>query len=145
MLIIDAAIWVFVWLYNGFETINFTSLAIGLLMMGIVPVGLLIWCLFTISNIIEFTNYGIKRIRFGKIIRYFKWEEVETIASTDGGTFTGWFYVSNKTKSYNYQNVSKMRLDKDIIYFHYSPKALQALLTYAPEKFKTQINQCNTN
>lgn len=137
----DIALLFFEWAYDGFNSLDALSWTTIIIMMIILPIGLFIWSLFTITNIIEITEQGISRIRFGKVIRSFKWEEVETITSTEGGTFAGWIYISNKQKSYNYQHVTKMRLDKDVIYFHQSKKAQQALVKYAPEKFQPQINQ----
>lgn len=134
----DVAIWVLIIFVVGLETLEWLGITIFLVLFVVLP-------LFTFTNVIEFSEKEIKRIRFGKVIRCFEWEEVITIASTEGNTFAGWIYISNKEKSYDYQHVGKMRLDREIIYFHQSKKAQQALLTYAPERFKTQINQWITN
>lgn len=143
--IIDLGIWLWIIFSEGFETFDLLSFIFFIAMMGCLPLGLYLWSLATVTNVIEFSEKDIKRIRFGKVIRCFEWEEVKTIASTEGNTFAGWIYISNKEKSYDYQHVGKMRSDREVIYFHQSKKAQQALLTYAPERFKTQINQWITN
>ena len=143
--IIDLGIWLWIIFSEGFETFDLLSCIFFIAMMGCLPLGLYLWSLATVTNVIEFSEKDIKRIRFGKVIRCFEWEEVKTIASTEGNTFAGWIYISNKEKSYDYQHVGKMRSDREVIYFHQSKKAQQALLTYAPERFKTQINQWITN
>ena len=97
-------------------------------------VGCFIWCMLTMTNIIEFDEKGVRRIRFGKVIRDFAWEKVKTIACTDDNTFTGWAYISEQEKKFDNGTLSiaKMRLDKEVIYFHMSSKAQEAILKYAP-------------
>ena len=143
--IIDLGIWLWIIFSEGFETFDLLSFVFFIAMMGCLPLGLYLWSLATVTNVIEFSEYGVSRIRFGKVIRYFKWEEIQTLDSTEGGAFAGWIYISNKDKSYDYQHVGKMRGDREVIYFHQSKKALKALQTYAPERFNVQINQWTTN
>ena len=141
----DVAIWVLIIFVVGLETLEWLGIIIFLVLFVVLPLFTFLYSLFTFTNVIEFSEKEIKRIRFGKVIRCFEWEEVKTIASTEGNTFAGWIYISNKEKSYDYQHVGKMRSDREVIYFHQSKKAQQALLTYAPERFKTQKNQWITN
>ena len=93
-----------------------------------------IWCMFTMTNIIEFDEKGVRRIRFGRVIRDFTWEKVKTIACTDDNNFTGWAYISEQEKKFNdgTLSIAKMRLDKEVIYFHLSNRAQEAILKYAP-------------
>lgn len=89
------------------------------------------------SNIIEFDDKGVRRIRFGKVIRDFSWNNVVTVGYTNDDLFVGWAYISEKEKKYNSAilSVTKMRLDKEVIYFHMSKKAQVAIQTYVPKKF----------
>lgn len=105
--------------------------------LAALPFGLLIWCLLTMSNIIEFDDKGVRRIRFGKVIRDFSWNNVVTVGYTNDDLFVGWAYISEKEKKYNSAilSVTKMRLDKEVIYFHMSKKAQVAIQTYVPKKF----------
>lgn len=141
VIILELALWLLIFFDGGINAMNAFSWTMCIIMMGILPLCLFVWCLLTVTNTIEFTERGVSRIRFGKTIRHFNWEEVQTISSTEGGSFAGWIYISNKEKSYDYQHVGKMRFDKEVIYFHQSKKALQALLIYAPERFKANIEQ----
>ena len=145
ILLANIAIWILLWLDDGFVELSVFAWIICICISGVLPVGLFIWANLTVINIIEFNESGISRIRFGRVIRHFDWNEVKTIACTAGNSFAGWIYISNKEKSYDYQHIGKMRSDREVIYFHQSKKAQQALLTYAPERFKTQINQWITN
>ncbi len=92
------------------------------------------------SNVIEFNETGVRCIRFGKIIREFTWEKVKTISATEENSFTGWVYISEQEKKYDggILSVGKMRLDKQVIYYHMSKKAQEALQKYAPSE-KIQI------
>ena len=145
LLLCDSALILFISIYDGWNELDILSWILIISMLCILPIVLFIFSLLTMANLIEFTEHAVSRIRFGKVIRYFKWEEIQTLDSTEGSTFAGWIYISNKIKKYDYQHVSKMRLDKEVIYFHQSRKALKALQTYAPERFKTQINQWITS
>ena len=78
------------------------------------------------ANTIKIDENGIARCRFGKIIKMFQWSEIKTIGSTSESLFKGWCYVSNKTKKFEYKDIAKMRLDKEVIYFHLSEKAIHA-------------------
>lgn len=140
LLLADSVIWILMTLDNGFRELNVFSWVVLIVFAGILPLGLFIWSNLTFKNVVEFNECGISLKMFGKVIRHFVWQDIVTIAST-GGTFAGWIYISNKNKFYDYNHLTRMRLDREIIYFHQSRNAQQALLKYAPEKFKTQINQ----
>ncbi len=131
--IIDSIVIVFPMLDADFRKDIFLVCLI-IFMMGVLPLFLLIWCIFTMSNIIEFDEKGVRRIRFGRVIREFSWEKVKTISCTENNSFAGWVYISEKEKKYDsgILSVSKMRLDREVIYFHLSKKAQEALLKYAP-------------
>ena len=140
LLLADSVIWILMALDDGFRGLNVLSWVVLITFVGILPVGLFIWSNLTFKNVVEFNECGISLIMFGKVIKRFVWQDIVTIAST-GDEFTGWVYISNKYKSYDYKHLSRMRLDREVIYFHQSKKAQQALLVYAPEKFKSLINQ----
>lgn len=98
---------------------------------------MLVWCILTMSNVIEFDEIGVRRIRFGKVMRNFTWEKIQTIGYTDYNSFSGWVYIAEKEKQYDsgMMSITKMRLDREVIYFHMSEKAQKAIQKYAPEKF----------
>lgn len=105
----------------------------------ILPIALLMWGIFTMCNVIEFDDVGVRRIRFKRVIRNYLWENVKTISCTEKNSFTGWVYISDHEKKYNggILSVGKMRLDKGVIYFHMSQKAKEALQRYAPSSLKS--------
>lgn len=74
---------------------------------------------------------GLQDIALAKKIKMFQWDEIRTLACTSESLFTGWCYISNENKKFNYSGITKMRLDKDVIYFHLSKKAVHAIKTYS--------------
>ena len=95
------------------------SLVVMSCMMIILPVGLLIYSLLTFNNSILVNETGFYRIRFKKNIKHFDWSEVKTIGFSSKNTFTGWVYISNiEGIKYSYHEVSKMRHNPNVIYFH---------------------------
>lgn len=102
------------------------------------PSILLLWCIWTMSNVIEFDETGVRRIRFGRVIRNFSWEKVKTISCTAKDSWTGWVYISEQEKKYDngFFSSSKMQLDRQVIYFHMSQKGKKALQKYAPTSLK---------
>lgn len=100
----------------------------------ILPIALLVYSIFTMSNVIEFDETGVRRIRFGRVIRNFSWEKVKTVSCTVNNSFSGWVYISEQEKKYDggILSVGKMRLDKEVIYFHMSKKAQEAIQKYVP-------------
>ncbi|MGM9970828.1 MAG: hypothetical protein ACI35W_00265 [Anaeroplasmataceae bacterium] len=94
-----------------------------ILMMCVLPIGVFIMALLMFNNTIIIDDNGVSRIRFKKIIRFFQWEDIKTIGFTSEDSFTGWCYISIKPNiKYGYTEVTKMRLDKDVIYFHLTDK-----------------------
>ena len=104
----------------------------------IIPIILLISSIFAMGNVIEFDETGVRRIRFGRVIRNFSWEKVKTVSCTSTDSWTGWVYISEHEKKYDggFFSIDKMRLDRQVIYFHMSQKAKKALQKYAPPSLK---------
>lgn len=99
------------------------SLVIMSSMMIILPVVLLMYSLLTFSNSILVEETGFYRIRFRKVIKHFEWTEVKTIGFTSENNFTGWAYISNvENIKYSYNEISKMRHNPNVIYFHLTKK-----------------------
>lgn len=136
----DLGLWILVFCYGVIQSLEVYGLILMSFFAGILPLSLFIYVSLTMTNIIEFNERGVCRVRFGRIIRKFSWEEVQTIASTADNEFSGWIYISDKKKQYDFIHITRMRLDKDIIYFHFSKKAMEALIKYAPEEFQEKLN-----
>lgn len=138
--LLDSIIIIVTMLEESFRE-NIISVCIILCFAGVIPIGLLVWCIFTMSNVIEFDEKGVRRIRFGKVIRDYSWKNIQTIGYTDIDSFSGWVFISEKEKRYDsgLVSISKMRMDKEIIYFHMSEKAQKAIQKYAPEKFVDKV------
>ncbi len=115
----------------GKEDLDIIVLTSCILFLVIFPLALFIWALLTMANTIQIDENGIARYRFGKKIKMFQWSEVRTIGSTSESLFTGWCYISNENKKFDYSSITKMRLDKSVIYFHLSEKAINALKIYS--------------
>ena len=95
------------------------SLVIMSCMMIILPIVLLIYSILTFSNWVFVDETGFYRIRFKKVIKCFGWTEVKTIGFTSENNFTGWVYISNvENIKYSYIEISKMRHNPNVIYFH---------------------------
>lgn len=109
---------------EGYKDLNLITFPITIIFLVVFPISLFIWALFTMSNTILIDENGIARYRFGKRIRMFLWAEIKTLDYTGQSLFTGWCYVSSEYKKFTYASITKMRLDKDIIYFHLSKKAI---------------------
>ena len=122
---------------GGWHDLNIFTWMLMICMVAI-PMILLIWCIFTMSNVIEFDETGIRRIRFGRIIRNYSWEKVRTVSCTANDSWTGWVYISEQEKKYDngFFSIGKMRLDRQVIYFHMSQKAQEALRKYVPPSLK---------
>ncbi len=116
---------------GGYEDLDKITLFIVIMFLVVFPIALFIWSLFTMANTIKIDENGVARYRFGKIVKMFRWNEINTFDYTSNSQVTGWCYISNKKKKYGYNNVTKMRLDKEVIYFHLSKKALTILKIYA--------------
>lgn len=116
---------------GGYQDLDIIALLIIILFLIVFPLALFIWSLFTMANTIKIDETGISRYRFGKKIKKFQWTEIRTIGSTSENSFTGWCYISNENKKFDYSSITKMRLDKSVIYFHLSEKAINALKTYS--------------
>lgn len=116
---------------GGYEDLDVITLTISILFLVIFPIALFIWTLFTMANTIKIDESGVARYRFGKKIKMFQWDEIRTLACTSESLFTGWCYISNENKKFNYSGITKMRLDKSVIYFHLSKKAVHAIKTYS--------------
>ena len=138
-LLFCAAMWTAIFLTGGADTLNVPAWII-LSAVTLCSIGMFIWCLFTAANIIWFGETGISRVRFGKVIRHFDWTDVKTFAEASGGKYGGWVYASDKQKAYDIGHITKMRLDRDVIYFFMTPKAYRAFTTYAPEQLKAQFS-----
>lgn len=94
-----------------------------IVMMIFLPVGLFMWALLVTNNTIIIDNNGVSRVRFKKVIKYFKWEDIKTIGFTSEDSFTGWCYISIENHiKYTYREISKMRMNKNVIYFHLTNK-----------------------
>ena len=143
LLSLDIVAWALFLAFDGVSQLDGSILFWGIivLFLAVLPAGLLIWNIFTMENVIVFDTQGISRKRFGKIIKHFDWEEIQTISTTADNSFSGWIYISNELKSFNYSilSVTKMRLSKKVIYLHMSEKAKTALQTFAPEHLKDSI------
>lgn len=99
------------------------SLVIMSSMMIILPLVLMMYSLLTFSNSILVDETGFYRIRFKKVIKHFEWTEVKTIGFTSEDNFTGWAYISNvENIKYSYNEIFKMRLNPNIVYFHLTKK-----------------------
>lgn len=99
------------------------ALFVVILMMIILPIGLLLYSLLTFNNIVLINEKGVYRIRFKKVIKKFNWSEIKTIGFTSNDSFTGWTYISIlENVEYSYLEISKMRLNKNNIYFHLTQK-----------------------
>lgn len=137
-ILLSLGCWIVIILFGRAQLDLYLWLIFGI-MIGLLPIGILLWDIMTMENIILFNEQGISRIRFGKVIRYFDWKEVKTISCTTEDMFSGWIYISNKIKTYDYLSITKMRLDKDIIYFHMSEQAKKALVKFVPIDISTQF------
>ena len=115
---------------GGFKDLDIITFPITILFLIVFPLVLFLWALFTMANTIRIDENGVKRYRFGKKIKEFSWSEIKTIDCTSENLFTGWCYISNENKKYDHSSVTKMRLDKTIIYFHLSNKVINTLKTY---------------
>lgn len=115
---------------GGYKDLDIITFPIIILFLIVFPVVLFLWALFTMANTIRIDEKGVARYRFGKKIKEFSWSEIKNIDCTSENLFTGWCYISNENKKYDYSSVTKMRLDKTVIYFHLSNKAINALKTY---------------
>lgn len=134
----EGALWIDI-LLNGVDQLDTLSWILLAIFAGLIPVIVIIWSTLTLANTIVFDEDGISRVRFGKIIRRIEWVNVKSVSETVNN-FTGWIFISDKQIEYNSSiiSVSKMRLDKHVIYFHQSKKAHQVL-----EKYMSKINQEN--
>ena len=141
MLTLDIGLWIFIFIVGGLFQESVLVWGSIVLFLAVLPVGLFVWNIFTMENEIIFDNQGISRKRFGRIIRHFDWEEIKTISTTSEDSFSGWIYISNEIKSFNHLSITRMRLDKKVIYLHMSEKAKTALLTFAPEFWKEQVEK----
>lgn len=103
--------------------------------LGALPLSICVWTIMTMENFILFNEQGVSRIRFGKVIKHFNWDEVKSIASTEENSFSGWIYISNEIVKFNNLSITRMRLSKNVIYLHMSKKAEEALRRYIPERF----------
>lgn len=138
--LVDSAILTVTMLDESFRESIF-SMCIVWCFAGMLPICMLVWCILTMSNVIEFDEIGVRRIRFGKVMRNFTWEKIQTIGYTDYNSFSGWVYIAEKEKQYDsgMMSITKMRLDREVIYFHMSEKAQKAIQQYAPEKFVDKV------
>ena len=94
--------------------------------LGALPLSICVWTIMTMENFILFNEQGVSRIRFGKVIKHFNWDEVKSIASTEENSFSGWIYISNEIVKFNNLSITRMRLSKN---------AEEALRRYIPERF----------
>lgn len=141
ILSLDIFVWITTIIFGGKYGLNVFSWCLMVLFTIVMPVGLFIWNIFIMENFILFDEQGVSRIRFGKIIRHFNWDEIQTISTTSSDSFTGWLYISNEVKSFDYLAVGKMRMDKKVIYLHLSDKAKTALQMFIPEYLKDKIEK----
>ncbi len=135
----------FVWMMctGGYADLTPLMFFIVILFLLVLPTIIFFYSSLTMANTIKIDENGVTRYRFGKIVKQFQWPEIKTLSCTNKSLFTGWCYISNEYKKYNYYSLSKMRLDRSIIYFHLSQKAIEALSNYCPNKEiieKTFIN-----
>ena len=145
LLSLDIVAWALFLAFDGVSQLQGELFYWGIivLFLAVLPSGLLIWNIFTMENIIVFDNQGISCKRFGRIIRHFDWEEIQTISTTADNSYSAWIYISNEIKSFDYFSSTRMMLDKKVIYLHMSAKAKTALQTFAPEYLKDKIeNLC---
>lgn len=106
-----------------------------IVMMIILPSGLFIWSLLVMNNTIVVDDDGVSRVRFKKVIKHFKWEDIKTIGFTSEDSFSGWCYISTEPNvKYTYREVSKMRMDKNVIFFHLTDKNTKNLKMILNEK-----------
>ncbi len=104
------------------------------LMFIVLPLILSIYILSFSLDLIIINDEGIKKYHYGKLKKTIRWNEIKTLSCTDKNLFNGWCYISNECKNYNYHTITKMRLDRSVIYFHLSEKAIKALSIYCPNK-----------
>lgn len=104
-----------------------------IVMMIMLPLGLLIYSIVFFNNDIIIDKNGVKRIRFGKIIKHFKIDDIKVIGFTSKDTFSGWYYLSTKICKFTYQNIDKMRHNADVISFHLTKKNAMELEQFINE------------
>ena len=80
-ILLSLGCWIVIILFGRAQLDLYLWLIFGI-MIGLLPIGILLWDIMTMENIILFNEQGISRIRFGKVIRYFDWKEVKTISCT---------------------------------------------------------------
>ena len=134
-------IWILIFVEGGLFQESFFVWGSIVLFLAVLPVGIFVWNILTMENIIVFDDRGVSRVRFGKIIRHFDWEEIQTISATSDDSFSGWLYISNEIKKFNSLTSTKMQLDKHVIYLHLSEKAITALRMFVPEHLKVKVEK----
>lgn len=143
ILALDILMWVLFFVGDGVAQFQgrvfFWSVLI--LFLVIIPVIIFAIDIFAMNNDIVFDSRGVSRVRFGKVIRSFSWEEIKTISTTSEDSFSGWIYISNEVKSFNHLSITRMRLDRKVIYLHMSEKAKEALQRFVPEYLKDKIEK----
>lgn len=105
------------------QTLDLFSWVIMVIMMILLPDIIFAYSLILFYNTIMINETGVYRIRFRKIVRHFKWEEIKTIGFTSEDTFTGWCYISTISDlKFSYLQVDKMRFNPNVICFHLTNK-----------------------
>ncbi len=87
---------------------------IAFFMLVILPLGLLLWIIIVMMCKIRIDETGISRIRFGKVIRKFLWEDITEIKCISPSSITTWLFFA--TKSLDGYGVTMARLSKHTIY-----------------------------
>lgn len=131
--------WTLIIIFGGLSETSVVFWCPIILFTIIMPFALVMINVFAMENILVFDNQGISRIRFGKTIRRFNWEEIQTISTTTDSSYNAWIYLSNEIKAFDLLSSTRMMLDKKVIYLHASEKAKTAILTYAPAHLKEKI------
>lgn len=140
-LIGDGCLWLAILFYGGIEQLDVLTWILCGIFAGALPFIVIIWSTFTMANTIAFDEQGVSRIRLGKTIRHINWTDIKSFSSTTENTFTGWIYIADRERKFDYSmiSISKMRLDKNVIYFHQSKKAQEAIEKYMPEYCKEKF------
>ena len=129
--IVDATLVALVLISN--QELKLFSWISMIVMMIMLPLGLLIYSILFFNNDIIIDKNGVKRIRFGKIIKHFKIDDIKVIGFTSKDTFSGWCYLSTKICKFTYQNIDKMRHDANVISFHLTKKNAMELEQFINE------------
>ena len=101
-----------------------------LAMLVLLPICMFIWGICTMACKITINEIGITRRLFGIKKRFIAWKEVKEIRIKN--PIAGWIFISKK--SLGNWGISRCRLSKATIYLMGSPKVIEMLKKYCPQK-----------